>query len=398
MYLNRQVTSLKEAKEKLAKITLTPQEILLPIEEALGLTLAKTIKAPFSYPAFRRSGYDGYGILAVDDEAFPKKFTVVGEVGAGSVLKAPLKAGETVRIMTGAKVPDEVAKVIMLEQTEKSNEKQVTILTSSKNSNISKVGEEFLAGDILLKKGTCLNAGGISLLAAFGYHECWVLKKPKVGILTTGSELLTPGKALEPGKIYNSNGPLLAALVKENGGEVAFIKSIPDELTKTREEMAWGVENCDLLLTTGGVSVGDFDYVAQIAHEGTLLFNKLSMRPGSPTTAFIYHDKLVLALSGNPGACFTNFYLLVEPLLQKLQGQASKLVYQKAPLTHAYDKTNQYDKYLRGTFSTEGVSLIGSDKSSALGNLPEVTCLFKIPREKKVQAGQEVEVWHLPYK
>lgn len=186
--------------------------------------------------------------------------------------------------------------------------------------------------------------------------------------------------------------------MKENGGEVAFIKSISDNLTKTREEISLGVKNCDLLLTTGGVSVGDFDYVAQIAQEGTLLFNKLSMRPGSPTTAFVYQEKLVLALSGNPGACFTNFYLLVEPLLQKLQGQTSKLIKERHPLIKAYEKTNSYDKYLRGIFSKGGVSLVGSDQSSALGNLPEVTCLFKIPHDKKLQVGEEVEVWRLPCK
>lgn len=403
MYLNRDVITLAQAKERLSAVV--PKKITQEkqVEETLGYTLAQDIIAPFPQPAFRRSGYDGYGILAEDDHDYPITLTLAAEVPAGSELKKKLQPKETIRIMTGAKVPDEVAKVIMLEKTHMLADGKVVIKAGSRNDNITPIGEEFEKGTVLLTKGTLINAGAISLMSAFGFATCLVYKRPKVAILATGTELLQQKDAPVAGKIYNSNGPLLEALVKENGGEVVYCGQIADDIKSLEEKLDDLAKKADLILTTGGVSVGDFDFLAVAAKEsGQLLFNKLAMRPGSPTTAFVYEKTLVMALSGNPGACFTGFYLLFESLLQNMQGNSTEIKITKMKLAHDYQKPNSFDRYLRGTWEETAtgkvVSLVGSDQSSALGNLHLTTCFFKIPHDTVVTAGTEVEVWCLPYK
>lgn len=404
MYLNREAITLEEAQKLLQKIQLKVKIKKISVDDGLGEILAEELRATFPIPAFRRSGYDGYGILSEDDQNFPRKFEVIDQIGAGSVLTEKMHVGQAVRIMTGAKVPDEVGKVIMLELTEQIDERHVWIKESMKHSNISKIGEEFEAGEVLLSAGTYLNAGAISLINAFGISEISVYQKPKVGILATGSELLKAGEPYVEGKIYNSNGPLLEGLVREHGGEVVILDEVKDELNDTLSILNELTSKCDLVLTTGGVSVGDFDFMAEAAKSADkFLFNKLKMRPGSPTTAFVHADTPVIALSGNPGACFTGFYLFVEPILQRFMGKTSTLKQLKLSLIHEYDKPNNFDKYLRGKVefdSTYGLSVhqIGSDKSSALGNLHSTTAFFKIPHDRSIKAGEEVEVWLLPYR
>lgn len=398
MYLNRNAIKLEEATTLLESIKIMPKIEKRKTADSHNFILAENLYAPFPIPAFRRSGYDGYGILSEDDHDFPRDFEVMDNVGAGSTYAGKLRSGQTVRIMTGAKVPDEVGKVIMLELTESLADGRVRITDSMKSSNISKIGEEFEQGELLLAKGSRLNAGAISLLNAFGYAEIPVFSKPKVGILATGSELLKAGEPYEEWKIYNSNGPLLENLVKENGGEVLQFDSVKDDLKSTQEILASLTETCDLVITTGGVSVGDFDYMASLAKSeaSEFLFNKLAMRPGSPTTAFVLAGTPVLALSGNPGACFTGFYLFAEPLIQRLQGGESRVHQARMPLAHDYKKPNSFDKFVRATVKDGKVSQVGSDKSSALGNLHLTTAFFRVPHDSELSAGEEVEVRIIP--
>ncbi len=398
MFLTRTGITYEEALKKINTLPIRRKKIKRAVEDSLGYYLAENIKATFSLPAFRRSGYDGYGILKEDDGPFPKTFTLAEEVGAGFVGQKTLQKGEIVRIMTGAHVPDEVAKVIMLENTTKEGQ-LVTIQQGSNKDNIIPVGAEFTEGELLATAGTKINAGMISLLSAFGNEDVFVFEKPKVAILTTGSELLTPGEAYEKGKIYNSNGPLLKALVKENGGDVVITETIEDNLEKTRQQIKEISKKVDVIVTTGGVSVGDYDFMAVLAKESQqLLFNKLKMRPGSPTTVYLEKDVPVFALSGNPGACFTGFYLFVEGYLKRLQGGVRELTYQQKTLLSDYNKTNGFDKYLRGVHDQTEVDFIGSDQSSALGNLPQTTCFIKVPHDKTLTKGDKVDVWILPYK
>ncbi|MHC5407802.1 molybdopterin molybdotransferase MoeA [Listeria seeligeri] len=407
MIEKRNTISMEQAREILRnQITHLPVE-KINIGKALNQVLQEPIFAPFPAPYFRRSGYDGFAIKETDDENYPITLRVVAEVPCGETYDKPLKPGETVRIMTGAKVPDNASKIIMLEQSKATdNKNEITLINTQKSSNITEVGAEFAQGDLLLDRGHILNAGSISLLASFGINEVQVVQKPKVAILSTGSELVAIGNPLPDGKIYNSNQLLLENLVHIHDAEIYAAEQLPDNYHDTKKRLMELTETADLIITTGGVSVGDFDFMADIAKdEAELLFNKIQMRPGSPTTGMWLNNTLIIALSGNPGACFTGFYLLVEPVLATLMGKnqtATKQV--QAKMATDYTKNNGYDRFLRGTYqlSETGeflVAPVGSDMSSALGNLHLTTCLLKIPRGKVGKfKGEEVEVWLLSSK
>ena len=398
MYLDRTPITFEQACELLDSIKIIPKISEKLVNESAGFVLAQDVTAPFPIPAFRRSGYDGYGILAEDDHDFPRTFEIMDNVGAGQVFSGTLQSGQAVRIMTGAKVPDEVGKVIMLEETEQIAENQVLIKKTMKNSNISQIGEEFEAGALLLPDHTRLNAGAISLLNAFGYAKIKVFDKPKVAVLATGSELLRAGQAYEEGKIYNSNGPLLENLVRENGGLLVSVDEIEDDEVATHTLLAKIAQSVDLVITTGGVSVGDFDFMATVAKNSSqFLFNKLAMRPGSPTTAFVLDGTPVLALSGNPGACFTGFYLFAEPILQRFQGQTSCVKTVTMPMAHDYLKSNEFDKFVRADLTADGkVAQVGSDQSSSLGNLHQTSAFFRVPHDTKLHQFDPVEVKIIP--
>lgn len=399
MYLFRNAISRDEASRLLASVELKPKIQELPVNESLGLVLAEDVFASFPIPAFRRSGYDGYGILAEDDHDFPRQFEISEHIAAGDVATAPLQSGQTVRIMTGAKVPNEVAKVIMLEVTEKTDSDHVLIKETMARSNISEIGEEIEKGKKLLSIGTKLNAGAISLLNAFGYAKIKSYRQPRVGVIATGSELLQPGEAYQEGRIYNSNGPLLAGLVKENGGQLVEVATVSDELENTKETLERLIKTCDLVITTGGVSVGDYDFMAVMAKESDqFLFNKLKMRPGSPTTAFVQNETLVVALSGNPSACFAGFYFFAEPAIKKFQGLPAGLKAGKGILTAGYHKINEFDRYLQAYIDEEtgNVTLSGHGQSSELGSLWQANCFFKVPHGTKVEKNGQVEIWMIP--
>ncbi|WP_099224165.1 gephyrin-like molybdotransferase Glp [Listeria costaricensis] len=377
---------------------------VVALNEADGRMLAEPVFAPFPFPMFRRSGYDGYAICAEDDAHYPITLKVVGEVPCGATYGRRLQTGETVRIMTGAKVPENGAKIIMLEQAEQVDKDRVTLLNTQKTSNITEVGAEIAQGDLLLDRFHEMNAGSISFLAAFGVSQVAVIRRPRVAVFSTGSELVTPGESLPDGKIYNSNQPLLRTLVEEAGGVIVREAQLPDDYALTLETLREAAGTCDLILTTGGVSVGDFDYMALIGkNEAELLFNKIKMRPGSPTTGMLFEGTPLIALSGNPGACFTGFYLFGEPALRKLAGGRSRVRKVKARMAADYLKNNGFDRFLRGCYELEEgtfrVTPVGSDMSSALANLAFADCLIRIPGGKTGKvAGEEVEAWLLSSK
>ncbi|MFD1485860.1 gephyrin-like molybdotransferase Glp [Lacticaseibacillus baoqingensis] len=377
----------------------------IPVTQALGRVLAEPVTAPYALPTFRRAGYDGYAVNHQDLTHLPATLQLVGEIPAGADFPHRLQLGQAVRIMTGGFVPEGADVVVMLETTTQAPQaKTVTISERQKNDNITPVGSFFAAGAELFPQGATINPGGLSLLASFNIQTVTVAALPKVGIITTGSELLRPDQPLANGKIYDSNGPLIQGLCVESGVDLIGVKTVADDPQALQAAVAELLPACDILITDGGVSVGDFDIIADYAkHADTLLFNKLEMRPGSVTTAYMHENTLCFGLSGNPGACFTGFYLFVEPTLRQLQGAASRLIKTTGRLDHTYTKTNMYDRILRGTYqvSADGlvISRTGSDASDNLNNLHEATCLFEIPRgTTPTKAGEVLTTWLLPYR
>ncbi|MFC6322356.1 molybdopterin molybdotransferase MoeA [Companilactobacillus baiquanensis] len=402
----RNAISIDEARkvivDNIESVSLKTEKI--PTTKANHRIIAEDIAAPHDFPTFRRSGYDGFAMLQSDLKNLPANLKVVGDIPAGADFDRPLVSGEAVRIMTGGYVPDGADIVVMLETTKMIDNDTVQITEIQKKDNITQIGDYFKQGDTLLAKNTEINPGGISLLSAFDVQEISVYKKPTIGIITTGSELLNPGEKIVNGKIFNSNGPMIRELCTENGADVISYTQIKDDPEALKNAVNDVLGKCDVIITDGGVSVGDFDIIADLAKSSEkLLFNKLEMRPGSVTTAFIYDQTLFFGLSGNPGACFTGFYLYVEYALRLMQHQASRCLECLGTLNAEYTKTNMYDRILRGQYSFKGnnieIGRVGGDASGNLNNLQRATCMFEIPRGKSITPkGSVLKTWLLPFK
>ncbi|WP_334328556.1 molybdopterin molybdotransferase MoeA [Companilactobacillus sp. HBUAS59699] len=403
---NRNAISIDQARQVIVdnidSVKLTTEKI--SAIEANHHVIAEDVLAPNDYPTFRRSGYDGFAMLQADLKNLPATLKVVGDIPAGADFDRPLVSGEAVRIMTGGYVPDGADIVVMLETTRMIDDDTVEISETQHKDNITPVGDYFKKGDVLLKKDTEINPGGISLLSAFDIQEISVYKKPTIGIITTGSELLNPGEKIVNGKIFNSNGPMIRDLCKENGADVISYTQIKDDPDALKSAVNSLLGKCDVIITDGGVSVGDFDIIADLAKSSEkLLFNKLEMRPGSVTTAFIYDGTLFFGLSGNPGACFTGFYLYVEYALRLMQHQNSRCIECTGILNAEYTKTNMYDRILRGQYKFVGdhieIGRVGGDASGNLNNLQRATCMFEIPRGKSITPkDSKLRTWLLPFK
>ncbi|MCH4009250.1 molybdopterin molybdotransferase MoeA [Companilactobacillus sp.] len=403
---NRNAISIDAARklieENIQPLTLRTEEI--KTSDANHRVIAEDVKANHDLPTFRRSGYDGFACLEKDLDKFPVQLKVVGDIPAGANFDRPLVSGEAVRIMTGGYVPDGADVVVMLETTKMLDDDTLEISERQKRDNITQIGTFFKQGDTLLAKNTEINPGGISLLSAFDIQTITVYKKPRVGIITTGSELLQPGDEIVNGKIFNSNGPLIKALCQENGAEVVGYTQIKDDPELLKNAISDLQGKCDVILTDGGVSVGDFDIIADLAKSADkMLFNKLEMRPGSVTTSFIDKGIIYFGLSGNPGACFTGFYLYVEYALRLLEKQQSRCRQCLGTLNEEYTKTNMYDRILRGQYRIDQdhieIGRVGGDQSDNLNNLQRATCLFEIPRGDSITPkGSVLRTWLLPFK
>ncbi len=418
MLRKRSIIPVSKALEKLLdSVSLTGIESVY-YKDAFGRILAEPIVASHDIPSFHRSAYDGYAVrsedtfLASGDNR--KVFTVKEQIGAGQVAKGTIAGGEAVRIMTGAAMPEGADAVVMLEQTV-AQEGSFTIRKPfRKHENISLQGEDAKKGEMLISSGEKIGPGIIALFAALGYTKVKVSKKPVVGILSTGTELLDAEEELQPGKIRNSNGPMIMAQLLRMGLPYREYGIMADDLESCYSAVENALKECDCLITTGGVSVGDYDYMPAVYDRlnAQVLFDKVSMRPGSVTTAAKSGEKLLFGLSGNPSACFTGFELFVRPVLLKMMGAVKiYLPYTKAILKEDFRKANPFTRFIRGVYSwgAEGAEAVpaGFNKSSAVTSIAKANCLIVLPGGTKgFEAGMPVDIlllgqeegsesWHL---
>lgn len=276
MLTRRYPISITEAQAKINNVTLPTVTETIPVAEANHRVLAETVTAPFAYPHFRRSGVDGFAIRQADDHDYPHEFKVVGNVPAGATFHQPLGQDEAVRIMTGADVPVDAGVVVMLEKTRDLDDHHINIVVPEKHSNITEIGEEYQAGDVLIEKDTELNPGGLAGLTALGVQRVTVYRQPRVAVITTGSELMAADEPVQEGKIYNSNGILIPELVRENGGIVTSVEQLVDDNDLLQASLQKAIAENDIVITDGGVSVGDFDFIGDTARQADeLLFNKI---------------------------------------------------------------------------------------------------------------------------
>ncbi|WP_174730824.1 gephyrin-like molybdotransferase Glp [Mesobacillus harenae] len=411
MVEKRTPISVGEAVEKVMRYQKPGKLEYIPITKTFGRHLAEDLTATSDVPHFDRAPYDGYAIRSIDtyeaSQNNPVKFEVVDHIGAGMVSAKELGPFQAVRIMTGAQMPEGADAVVMLELAkdgEQDGTKYMAIKRSyKKGDNVSYRGEDAKAGEILVKKGTMINPGIQAMLATFGYAEVPAAKKPVVGLYATGTELLDVHEPLEPGKIRNSNSYMISAQIERAGAEVKYFGQLADDFNVCYEAVKEAVKEVDLFITTGGVSVGDFDYLPAIYEKlgAEVLFNKVAMRPGSVTTVAQLDGKLLFGLSGNPSACYVGFELFARPVIKKMLYSAKPhLRKDKAILNASFPKANPFTRFVRSAAAIENgrltVAPSGLDKSNIIMSLAGANSLMILPGGTRgFEQGMEVDVLSL---
>jgi molybdopterin molybdotransferase len=409
----RRAVTPDEACLRIVKAVLPLEAETVPLPEAWGRALASDVTAPHAYPPFRRSAMDGYAVRAEDlpsdraDGSAPAVLRVMESVPAGKVPSRPVGPGQASRVMTGAMLPEGADTVVMLEMTDAGDRPDADTVRIGKavprGRNVSDIGSEIKAGDRIAEEGRRIGPGETALLAAFGLSRVSVVRRPRVGVLSTGSELLEVHEPLAPGKIRNTNAWMLAGMIRDAGGEPVLYGRVPDESRRAQAAIYRGLSECDLLLTTGGVSVGDHDVLAEVVSSwrGEVLFDKVAMRPGSPTTAAVSDGKLLIALSGNPGACFVGFHLFAAPAIRAMLRCAQPLMPKyPARCAEAWLKINAYPRYIRSRTEFREGSLwarpAGNDQSGLMATIAGTDALMVVPPLKEgLEAGAWVQVMPL---
>jgi molybdopterin molybdotransferase len=315
--------SVEEASAILLSNLPERKEERVPFQLALGRILAESLVATSDVPPFHRSAVDGYAVRAADVENAPVELTAAGESRAGKGMPGKLRAGEAIAIMTGAPVPEGADAVQMVELCRLSKAgRSVTILRSVKaNENIAACGSEARAGTIVLESGHRVGPAEVAVMATFGYSEVKVYRRPSIAILATGDELVEFDQAPRQDQIRNSNAYCLSSQLRYMGLDSDYLGIVPDEKDEMRRKMLSGLER-DVLIITGGVSMGEYDFVRNVFQDLGLeiLFSKVAIKPGKPTVFARRGDKLVFGLPGNPISALVTFECFVRPALGRLCG------------------------------------------------------------------------------
>ena len=390
--------SVDDAKKRILDAVHVLDEQTVSLMDALGRTLNEDVYAKDAIPPFNNSAMDGYALRYADIEGAtedaPAELRVLEDLPAGSVATQPIGAGEAIRIMTGAPVPDGADAVVMVEKTEK-GDGVVKIFTDSwDGQNIRMAGEDVAEGDHILHKGKLLHAGDIGMLASLGYPEVKVIPKPIIAVISTGDELIDVGEELRPGKIRNSNAYSLASQVLEAGAEVRIIGIARDTEEDIREKINQAFD-ADAIVTSGGVSVGDYDMVKKILDNmGQMLFWKVQQKPAKPLAFGVIEGKPLFGLPGNPTSSMVSFEQFARPAIQKMAGR-KVVARQHVNVTIADDiKKRAGLRYFMRVVLTRGddggliASLAGSQSSGALRSMTRAHGLLVLPEElDKVTAG-----------
>lgn len=396
---------IEEAQELLnAQIKpITETETVL-LMDSVGRVLAKDLVALRDQPPFPRSPLDGYAFRGEDsngaDKDHPVTLKVLGKIYAGDVYEGVVGPGEAVKLMTGAPIPDGANCVIRQEDTDE-GEEEVSLYTSiAPYQNYCYQGEDYKAGEILIPAGTVVNAGAVSVISSLGKARVEVIRKARVGIITSGDEVLAPGMEWQPGKIFDSNRAYISARLMENGTAPFVSVHAEDKAESVADEIRKAIEaGCDLVITTGGVSVGEKDIMHEIGDilGAEQLFWRVRIKPGSPTMAYSCQGVPIICLSGNPFGAIANYEILIRGMLYKLTGQTCwKMQTEEMRIQDEYRKTGGR-RFLRGQAAEGKVSLCGAEKSvGVLHALAECNCLVEMPQTgQPVKVGDIVKVYYL---
>ena len=393
--------SLEEALKLSKSIKIPIFEEKLPIQNTLNRILANDIYSNINDPPFDNSSMDGYAVIYSDTidatETNPIELKIIETLPAGETTSKKLTSGFAIKIMTGAPIPNGADSIIMVEKTKKIND-NVLLYSPSFPNYIRIKGENISKNQLIFEKGTFISPREIGLLATMGISEISVIKQLKISIIPTGDELISPGKELLPGQIYESNSYVLEGLIKEMGHIPIRHNSVSDTIDDLREELDKASNISDLIITSGGVSMGDFDLVRKIMEEeGNILFWRIKIKPGSPPLFGKWKNKPIFGLPGNPVSSHVVFQILINPWLKfitKANGPTPKIV--KAKLLENIKLKKEFINFSRVIVENIGTEMIAyTTTHQGSGNLHSLTAsnaLTILPYNEKGTKNQIVDV------
>jgi len=368
--------SVKEAKDLISLHITALNPISIDLAKASGHILAVDIYAPYDIPAFSQSSMDGYAIKFVDHE---KELLLIGEMAAGTQNNITIQNGETSRIFTGAPLPQGADTVVMQEKITRIDGK-ITIQDPNLKLalNVRDKGSEIKAAALAMEKGNMLSPAAIGFLAGIGINKVSVYPLPKISIIVTGKELQQPGKTLEFGQVYESNSYSLSAALKQEAIEQISIYEADDDLEILKNVLQNAIASSDVVLLTGGVSVGDYDFVIEAAaHCGIKqIFHKVKQKPGKPLFFGTKDQKLIFGLPGNPSSVLSCYYNYVLPSIKSLSNKANSVVELQAELTFPYSKPPGLTHFLKGRYENGKVTPLQAQESYRLSSFAQANCLI----------------------
>ncbi|MDQ3846704.1 MAG: molybdopterin molybdotransferase MoeA, partial [Bacteroidota bacterium] len=350
--------SFSEAKSIVLRNVQPLPPVSLQLQDAGGLVLAEDTYAAVDVPAFDQSAMDGYAIC-FDDYQYNKRLQINGVIPAGAHEAFILRAGQAMRIFTGAPLPQGADTVVMQEKvTVQNNELIINDDALERGANVRPRGLEIKSGTLALKSGINLSPAAIGFLASVGVSKVMVYPKPTVAVIVTGNELQQPGQSLGPGQVYESNSFTLKAALQQLHITQVSITRVDDDANHTHKALQEALQQNDLVLLTGGISVGDYDYVLQAtsACSVTQLFHKVKQRPGKPLYFGKTENKLVFGLPGNPSSVLTCFYEYVVPAMEELTLQKGMIKTMNLPLAKPFSKKPGLTHLLIGCCKENSVS------------------------------------------
>ncbi len=390
--------SVEEAIETIKNNSISNEiHIEKKLEKADGYLLAEDIYAPINLPPFRQSAMDGYGIRIHEE----KEYTIIGEIKAGDKHNYQLKKGEAIKILTGAPVPENVDTVIMQENTTVTNTTVEIKETIVLNKNIRPIGEQIKVGEIALKKHTKINPAVVGFLYSLGIDTVKVIKKPSIGIISTGNELIASGLPLSYGEIYESNSKmLLSALYNLKIYDVTIYK-IKDNYEETVSTIKNAIKEHDIVLISGGISVGKYDFVYRTLQdlEVNELFYKVNQKPGKPLFYGKKNETQIFGLPGNPAAALICFYSYVYISLQSFSGKSeTELKRVQAKALDSYTEKRERSVFLKAFYENGNVRVLEGQNSSMLQSFATSNALIYLPSNRnEIKINDTVTVILLPF-
>ncbi len=387
--------SVKEAKAILSKNTPEPVPYSIPVDKSGGLILAEDLYSPINVPAFDNSAMDGYGIF-YDDYQKGKSIKVNHTVQAGMTDLPKIRSGEAVRIFTGAPIPDGIDTIIMQELTSREEDILNFSVEITKGDHVRKAASQTGKGQQVAQKGMLLNPGLIGFLAGLGISEVLVYKAPEVAILTSGKELVPPGRPLKFGQVYESSSYALTAALAEINVISTKLPIVDDKRELMMQAIEKALVDTDILLITGGISVGDYDFVQSILEQSGVeqLFYRIRQKPGKPLFAGKRGNKLIFGLPGNPASTLTCFYQYVRPTVLKMMGKENLATpVQMLPIQSSMEKKEGLTQFMKGLVQDGEVWILPDQESYKMNSFAQSNCLVELDEEKSfLQKGELVKV------